>query len=119
MTKIAWVTLMLIAVLVGHLVEETKTDFRRKFPLGEMPRLFFVSINVILYLFCLVTFIFTVFGNWFIVPLSWIFAVAMLLNGVGHVGIVVRRRTYFPGGFTAFLLVPISVYLMIVLISDG
>ena len=117
MANISWVTLILIVVLVGHIIEEIKTDFRRKFPLGEMPRRLFVSINVVLYLFCLVAFSFAAFRTQLAVPLAWIFAIAMLLNGVGHVAIMVLRRGYFPGGLTALLLVPISVYLMIILIS--
>ena len=47
------------------------------------------------------------------VPLAWIFAVAMLLNGLGHIGIMFVRRQYFPGGITAFLLLLVAAYLML------
>jgi hypothetical protein len=111
--------LALIAVLIGHLVEEIKGGFRLKFPLGEMPRSVFVGINVVLYSFCFVTFILAVFDNRLGIPMAWVFAGAMLLNGVGHIAIMVVKRNYFPGGYTAFLLVPISVYLMTSLPNNG
>lgn len=119
MTKIAWIILIFILVLVGHLVEEINTDFRRKFPLGEMPKPIFIGVNVWLYLFCSVTLILATFESWLAVPLAWIFAVGMLLNGMGHIAIMLVKSAYFPGGVTAFLLVPIAVYLMIALLNIG
>lgn len=38
------------------------------------------------------------------IHLAWAFAIGMLFNGEGHIGIMAVRRRYFPGGFTAFLL---------------
>ena len=104
-----WAILALIIILIADLVEDIKTGFRIKFPLGEMPRSVFVGINFVLYLFCFVTFILAVFDNILGIPMALVFAVAMLLKGFGHIAIMVLKKTYFPGGYTAFILVPISV----------
>jgi hypothetical protein len=37
----------------------------------------------------------------------------MLLNGLGHIGIMLINRAYFPGGLTAFLLLLASGYLVL------
>ena len=107
--------LLLIATLLIHLAEEIKTGFRKRLPVGvgEMPLPLFVGINVVIYAFCFTTLALSARGNELAVPLAWILAVAMLLNGLGHVGIMVVRRRYFPGGVTAFLLLLVSGYLIL------
>ncbi len=112
MDRITYTILILIVALVTHLIEEIKTGFRKKFPLGEMPKPLFVGINIVVYTFCFATFFLSVRGNELAIPLAWIFAIAMLINGAGHIGIMVVKKRYFPGGFTAFILLPISVYLI-------
>jgi Trk-type K+ transport system membrane component len=52
-------------------------------------------------------------------PFAWIFATAMALNGLGHVGIMVVRRRHFPGGWTAFLLLALSAVLILRLLGLG
>jgi hypothetical protein len=47
--------LLLIATLLIHLAEEIKTGFRKRLPLGEIPLLLFVGINVVIYAFCSTT----------------------------------------------------------------
>ncbi len=117
MERITYTILLLITILLMHLGEEVKTGFRKRFPLGEMPKPLFIGGNVIVYAFCLTTVCLSVRGNESAIPLAWIFAVAMLANGVIHVGIMALRREYFPGGLTAFLLLPVSAYLIIQLLG--
>jgi hypothetical protein len=104
--------LMLIILLAMHLVEEVKTDFRKKMLIREIPRPLFIGINIFLYTFCFTTLFLSIRGHASAIPLTWIFAIAMLLNGAGHIGIMVVRRSYFPGGLTGFLLLPASIYLI-------
>jgi hypothetical protein len=117
MDRITSAILLLIAALVVHLVEEVKTGFRKKLPIGEMPRLLFIGINVVVYAFCFTTLLLSAHGNELAIPFAWVFAIAMLMNGIGHIGMMLVRREYFPGGLTAFLLLPISAYLIIHLLN--
>jgi len=104
--------LLLILTLIAHLYEEVRTGFRRKFPVGEMPVFVFVGVNVVLYAFCFSTLFLSTRGHPLAIPFAWIFAVIMLANGIGHIGIMLCRRAYFPGGITAFLLLVSSIYLI-------
>lgn len=117
MDRITSTILLLIAVLVMHLVEEVKTGFRKKLPIGEMPKPLFIGINVVVYAFCFTTLFLSVRGNELAIPFAWIFAIAMLMNGIGHIGIMVVRGKYFPGGLTAFVLLPASAYLVTQLLN--
>lgn len=108
--------LLLTVVLIVHLCEEVRTGFRREYPLGEMPLSLFVGINVLLYTFCFSTLFLSIHGQNLAMPFAWIFALIMLLNAVGHLGAMVYRRAYFPGGVSAFLLLPASLYLILTLI---
>jgi len=117
MDRITNITLLLIAVLVVHLAEEIKTGFRKKLPIGEMPKPLFIGINVVVYAFCFTTPLLSAGGNELAIPFAWVFALAMLMNGIGHIGIMLVRREYFPGGLTAFTLLPISAYLIINLLN--
>ena len=117
MESITSIILLLIAVLVVHLTEEIRTGFREKFPLGEMPKPLFIGINIVVYAFCFTTLFLSARGNELAIRFVWILAVAMLMNGVVHIGIMVVRKRYFPGGLTAFILLPVSVCLIIQLMS--
>jgi hypothetical protein len=46
------------------------------------------------------------------IPFAWVFAISMLLNGLGHIGIMIIKRQYFPGGLTAFFLLLALGYLI-------
>ena len=109
--------LLLIGVLVLHLLEEVKTGFRKRLPFGGMPRSIFIGINAFVYLFCFITLSLSLVGNDLAFPFAWIFAIGMAINGFGHIGIMIFRRKYFPGGLTAFLILPVTIYLMIHLVG--
>jgi hypothetical protein len=117
MDTITITIVLLIAILLVHLGEEIKTGFRREFPLGEMPKAVFIGANIIVYVFCFATLVLSARGDELAMPFAWIFAVAMLANGAVHMGIMALRRRYFPGGLTAFLLLPVSAYLIAQLVS--
>jgi hypothetical protein len=119
MTNLPWAIAILIVVLALHLVEEIKTDFRRRFPLGEMPSPLFIGGNIVVYLFSFLTFLLAISKNNLAVPLAWVLAIAMLLNGIVHIVIMIVRRAYFPGGATAFILIPCSGNLILLLINRG
>jgi hypothetical protein len=107
------IMLMLIITLILHLVEEFKTGFRSRLPVGEMSRPLFVGINIVVYTFCFTTLILSARDGQLATPFAWVFATAMFLNGLGHVALMVARRRYFPGGVTAALLLILSGYLML------
>ena len=109
--------IFLTTVLLVHLGEEVLTGFRMKFPIGEMPKTVFVWINLLIYTYSLVTVILSWKAHPLAVPLAWIFALVIVLNGLGHIAIMVVRRTYFPGGVTAFLLLPVAGLLIKNLLS--
>jgi hypothetical protein len=113
MSNISTSILVLIVVLLLHLLEEIKTGFRRKLPVREMPTGVFIGIYVFVYAFAAITLYLSYLNLPLAIPLAWIFAVAMMINGLGHIGMMVYRRAYFPGGITAFLLIAASAYLML------
>ena len=115
MDRISIVILVLILVLVLHLVEEVRTGFRKKLIIGEMPLPLFAGINVLIYTFCLATFLLLLYGYTLGITFAWVFAAGMLLNGTGHISFMVIKRAYFPGGLTAVLILPLSVYLILLL----
>ena len=115
MSTLSLAILILIVVLAVHLREEVRTGFRHKLPFGIMPRPLFIGINLLLYTFCLAAFVLSFVNNKVAVPMAWVFATAMLLNGAGHIAIMLFNRRYFPGGITAFLLLAVAAYLVYVL----
>jgi hypothetical protein len=112
MSELFLAILILILVLIAHLYEEIRTGFRTRLPFGEMPLPVFIGINLVLYIFCFSTLLLSWREHPAAIPFAWIFAVAMLLNGIGHLGIILYRRAYFPGGITAVLLLASSAYLI-------
>ena len=119
MTKLSFSILLVVIILILHLIEELKTGFRKKYPLGEMPKALFIGINIIIYSFCAVTFSLSLLGHDMAIPFAWILALAMIVNGFGHIAIMVYKREYFPGGITAILLLLASSYLVFMLISKS
>jgi hypothetical protein len=100
---------LLTGVLALHLLEEVRAGFRRSFPLGEMPRPVFVGINVGIYLYASIMVALSAAGRPAWVPMAWLFAVAVAVNGVAHLGIMALRRASFPGGVTAALLIVVAL----------
>jgi hypothetical protein len=111
--------LLLIAALLLHLVEEVQTGFRRRLPIGEMPLPVFLGINAVLYGFCFATLALSLRSNQWAVPLAWLLAVSMAVNGLGHIGIMLIKEEYFPGGLTAFLLLLNSGSLILQLLATS
>ena len=103
MDTIAQALLLSIAVLLVHLLEDVGTGFRGRFPAGESALGRFVGINVFVYAFALTALFLTPRGTAGAAYLARASActLAMLLNGVGHIGVMVTRRHAFPGGVTA------------------
>lgn len=113
MVKIAYIIIIMTALLLAHLLEEIKTGFRKKFILGSMSKSTFVLINVVIYSFSLIIIMLAFKGNATAYPLAWIYGIAMALNASFHIGIMAVKRRYFPGGITAFILLPPAIYLLI------
>jgi hypothetical protein len=99
------------------LVEEVRTEFRRRIPVGEMPLSLFVIINVLIYLYCILMLVLAFTSNPIAIPMAWIITVAMLLNGIGHIAMMIFTKAYFPGGITAILIIPASLNVARVLIT--
>lgn len=113
LSKTTTIISLLIVALILHLAEEIKTGFRSKLPVGEMPLGLFVGINVVVYAFCFTTLVLSLRDGRSAPPFAWVFAAAMFLNGLGHVGIMAVKKRYFPGGVTALLLLLLSAYLIL------
>ena len=101
--------ILLLVSLILHLVEEIIFGFRKQFPLGEMPRSVFIGINVIIYLFAIVMIWLSYSGHPSSITMAWLFSIAMIVNGLGHLGIMILRKGYFPGGITAIFLIAVSL----------
>jgi uncharacterized membrane protein YhhN len=100
-----------------HLVEEIKTGFRHKLIIGTMPMPVFIGINTGVYIFCVFTLFLSLTNSLLAVPFAWVFAAGMLLNGLGHIGIMSYKRRYFPGGISAFLLTVVATFLIVYLLT--
>lgn len=99
-------------ILVAHLVEEIRNDFFKKFPLGAIPRPVAIVLNILLYAGVLITLYLVYLGSQLGVTLSWVFAILMLSNAVGHLLMMLIKRGYLPGGVTAVMLLPASLWLL-------
>jgi hypothetical protein len=118
LSKTTGITLLTIIALILHLLEEISTGFLSRLPVGEMSLRLFVAINVVVYAFCFTTLVLSASGDRLATPFAWVFALAMLLNGMGHVGMMLVTRGYFPGGATAILLPLLSGYLILHLLGE-
>jgi hypothetical protein len=92
----------LVLCLILHLVEEILTGFREKLPLGELPLWLFVGINLLIYSFAAVMTWRSITEKPGALLMSWLFAIGMLGNGLGHLGIMVVRKTIFQGELQGF-----------------
>lgn len=104
--------LVLMVAHALHFYEELHTDFRRQFPLGEIPKTIFVTANAAGFAFALITAYLCFIEARTGIIAAWVYAIVMLINGVLHLGVMVIRRGYFPGGISACLLLPIAMMLV-------
>jgi hypothetical protein len=104
MNSIPLALTLLTILLVIHLVEEIRTGFCQQFPLGEMPKAVFIGINVLIYLYAIIMIGLNLLDHTAALIMAWLFSLAMLLNALGHLGIMLVRRKYFPGGYSAVFL---------------
>lgn len=117
MASLTFSLILLIVVLIFHLIEEVKTDFRKHIPIGEVPQPLFIGINILIYLYCVVMLFLSFMSNPIAAPMAWVFAIAMLLNGLGHTAMMIIRKTYFPGGITGLILIPAAIYVIRILMG--
>ena len=103
--------IVVTVVQAAHLVEEIRTGFRRQYPFGVMPAWVMVAANVLLYTGAAITIALSACDQPLTMTLAWIYGLVLLGNALGHIGIMILRRRYFPGGFTAVLLLPALAYL--------
>jgi hypothetical protein len=109
--------LILIGAHVLHLAEEVLTGFRQKYPLGAMSKSVFVSGNALVFVYALAIAYLSEGGTPIAVPLAWVYGIGMLLNGLLHLGMMVFKRAYFPGGITASVVLPAATSLIYQLAS--
>ena len=98
-------------VQIAHLVEEIKTGFHRKHPLGPLPLWIMVVVNALLYAGAAVIVVLVLRNHSLGVTLAWTYGFVLAGNALAHIGIMIWRRQYFPGGVTAVLLLPALAYL--------
>jgi len=116
LSEIVIALIVLTVILIIHLVEEIKYGFRKKLPVGEMSLRTFVSLNILIYTIIAITIILNILIEPFGIVLAWIYCIGMFLNAVGHIGIMLYKRAYFPGGISAFLILPVNIWLLTILV---
>ena len=121
---LAW--LLLCSALAVHVLDEALTDFlsvynpivraiRRRAPFLPLPTFSFrtwiggLILGTTLML-CLTPFAWH--GNGWMTPLSYLFAVLMLANGLMHIAGSLYMKRMMPGVYSAPLLVACSIYLL-------
>jgi uncharacterized membrane protein HdeD (DUF308 family) len=112
MSSVSVSIIILIVVQGLHLYEEVKQDFRRKLPVGEMPKGVFVAANVLVFAFAIVTLCMCQAEMMAGFVMAWIFGIGMILNGCIHMGMMIHKRGYFPGGVTAPFVLVVAVSLI-------
>ena len=117
MSSLAFSLILLIVVLIVHHIEEVKTDFRKRNPIGEVTQHLFIGINILIYLYCTVMLVLSFTSNPIAASMAWVFAIAMLLNGIGHTVMMIFRKKYFPGGVTGVILIPAALNVIRVLMT--
>ncbi len=119
MGLVSLLIILVIALQALHLLEETKTGFRRRFPLGQMPLPLFLGINMVIYSFCFANLALSLTGNHLADWLAWPLAVGTLANGLGHIAVMLLTWRYFPGGMTALPLAAVSASLVATLAASA
>ena len=117
MSSLTTSLILLIVILIVHHIEEVRTDFRKRNPIGEISQPLFIGINVLIYLYCVVMLFFSFRSNPIAASMAWVFATAMLLNGIGHTVMMIFRKKYFPGGVTGVILIPAALNVIRVLMT--
>jgi hypothetical protein len=102
------VVLLLVAHVL-HVVEEAKTGFRSKLPLGEMPEPIFWLLNAVGFVLAIAVVYMCFAGVSLGVTAAWVYAVVMVINGLVHIGMMIYSRGYFPGGYSAVLVLMAAV----------
>jgi hypothetical protein len=122
-----WAWVGLCAALAIHIADEALTDFlsvynpsvraiRRQLPFLPLPTFTFGAwlgglVTAVVLLLVLSRLVFR--GARWMVPLSYIFGVLMLANGVVHCASSIYFRRLMPGVYSAPLLLAASVYLLV------
>jgi hypothetical protein len=117
MNSIPLTLTLLTGTLILHLYEEVRTGFRQQFPLREMPRAVFIGINVLIYLYAIIMIGLSLLGHPIAITMAWLFSLAMLVNALGHLGIMLIRRSYFPGGYSAVVLLLATINVLRLLLK--
>lgn len=73
-----------------------------------MSRSVFVAVNIVIYSWALGAYLSSLFDHSRGFSLLFIFSLAVLGNGLFHLGYMVFHRRYFPGGVTAGFLVTLG-----------
>jgi hypothetical protein len=76
-----------------------------------------IAVNGVIYIYALLTAYWVHIGKDTGITMAWVFALAMLANASGHIGIMLYRRRYFPGGLSALAMFPVTLYLIYQLCS--
>jgi hypothetical protein len=117
----AW--LALCSAFVLHVLDEALNDFlavynptvkalREKFPWAPLPTFAFIEWIALLGAAILILFLLSIYAFRGIRPLSYIFAVVMLVNGLQHIGVSLYSGALMPGALSSPLLLVGAIYLL-------
>ncbi len=121
---LAWVALCVCLAL--HVTDEALTDFlsvynpnalaiRRRLPFLPIPTFTFkawLSLLILAVAVLLALSPFAFRGARWMVPLSYVFAIIMFLNGLAHVVSSIYLRRWMPGVYSSPLLLAVSAWLL-------
>ena len=122
-----WAWMGLCAALAIHVADEALTDFlavynpavtaiRERYPSISLPAFTFESwlASLIFAVTALVAASFFVWrGRWAMRPISHVFAIVMLLNGLGHIALSLYTWKLMPGVYSSPLLLVASITLIV------
>ena len=123
-----WLAWMALCVALAiHVADEALTGFldlynpavlaiREKYPLISLPTFTFdIWLSLLIFAVVMLSAVsyFVWKGKWAMRPISHVFAVFMLINGLAHIAISIYMRELMPGVYSSPLLLAASIALII------
>ena len=115
MNTLSIVILILVVLLIIQVIEEARKGFCEKWPLGELSNRTFLLISAGIIAYGGITLALAILSYPTAVVLAWILAILMMANGVWLLTQMVVTSGYFPGGYSASLVLLGAISLMVVL----
>ena len=116
MNSVSIVVLILLVLSLIQVIEEVRKDFRGRWPLGVLSNSTYIIVSVGILAFGVITLVLAILGSPAAVVLAWILAIFNMANGVWLLIQMLVTTGYFPGGYSASLVLLAAISLMVVLV---